>query len=60
MSFTGRLVAPLELLHVHHFLSWHASTGIITALGPLLPLLALAVWAGRERQHRSTASVEGA
>ena len=60
LSFTARLVAPLELLHVHDFLSWHVSKGIITALGSLVPLLALTVWAWRERQRRSAASLAAA
>jgi len=50
MSLTGRLVAPLELLHVHGYLSWHAAKGTITALGSLVPLLALAFWGWRQWQ----------
>lgn len=55
MSLMARLVAPLELLHVHGFLSWHVAKGAITGLGSLLPLLALALWCWRQRSLNGAA-----
>ncbi len=51
MSLTGRLTAPLEVLRDHDFLTMRISKGLITGLGSMLPLLALAVWSWKQRRR---------
>jgi hypothetical protein len=55
MSFTARLCAPLDLLREHHFISKIIAKGAITGLGATLPLVAVVVFAYRNR-HRSAAA----
>ena len=52
MSLMARLVAPVEILHTHGYLSWPVSKAITAAMGSLIPLIALAGWLWRQRQPR--------
>jgi hypothetical protein len=51
MTVLARLVAPLEVLHIHGDLPQQVSRGITTGLGALVPLIALAVWFYRQWQR---------
>ena len=51
MTVLARLVAPLELLHIHGSLPQQATRGLTTGIGVLVPLIALAVWLYRQWQR---------
>lgn len=51
MSLAARLVAPLEVLRDHGFLTMQMSKGLVTGIGSTLPLVALAVWSWKQRRR---------